>query len=245
MLGVTKLNLTCPWFLRASSKPQQICFDITRIFINTSVLRKTNGSNFEAKLFPSVPDIVNGHVVYWKAMGLGSVHLYDCFSPSTVFDLKRVRVKILSWWKRPRKEEKNHMYAPPHTQTPFSRTFFPAFPFIVFWPIKLSLVAISLENCEGGSLPRPLDPPPHPLVPQGACSLTSQNKDQNNQGSQETQLNYRCCFRFSFLMPHWFPPWNATLLIHTVDSASGQDEAYPVFLLATLVGTMVARDILR
>ena len=108
ILGVTKLSLTCPWFIRASSKPQQICFEITRIFINTSVLRKTNGSNFEAKLFPSVPDIVNGHVVYWKAMRLGSVHFYDCFSPVTVFDLKRVRMKILNQWKHTKKEKKNH-----------------------------------------------------------------------------------------------------------------------------------------
>ena len=44
---------------------------------------------------------------------------------------------------------------------------------------------------------------------------------------------------------HWFPPWNATLLIHMADSPSGQDKTNPVFLLATRAGTMVARDILR
>ena len=96
-----------------SSKPQQICFKIIRKFINTSVLRETNGSNFETKLFASVPDIVNGHVVYWKAMRLGSVHFYDCFSPSTVFDLKRVRVNILNKWKHTKKTLQNHIYAPP------------------------------------------------------------------------------------------------------------------------------------
>ena len=49
--------------------------------------------------------------------------------------------------------------------------------------------------------------------------------------------------RFTFLMPHWFPPWNATLLIHMADSASGQDKTNPVFLLATRAGMMIARDI--
>ena len=101
-----------------SSKPQQICFKIIRKFINTSVLRETNGSNFETKLFASVPDIVNGHVVYWKAMRLGSVHFYDCFSPSTVFDLKRVRVKILNKWKHTKKTLQNHIYAPPPPPPP-------------------------------------------------------------------------------------------------------------------------------
>ena len=51
--------------------------------------------------------------------------------------------------------------------------------------------------------------------------------------------------RFTFLMLHWFPPWNATLLIHMADSPSEQDKTNPVFLLATRAGTMVARDILR
>ena len=107
---------------------QKICFKITRIFINTSVLWKTNRPNFEAKLFPSVPDIVNGHVVYWKAMRLGSVHFYDCFSPSTVFDLKRVRMKILNKWKHTKKEKKTHMYASPHTHT-FLKKIFSGVPF--------------------------------------------------------------------------------------------------------------------
>ena len=153
ILAITKLNLTCPWFLRASSKPQQICFEITRIFINTSVLRKTNGSNFEAKLFPRVPDIVNGHVVYWKAMRLGSVHFYDCFSPSTVFDLKRVRVKILNKWKHTKKEKKiTCMYH--HTRTHLSQEhFFQRSLLLCSDQSKLSPVAISLGNCEGGSVP--------------------------------------------------------------------------------------------
>lgn len=48
---------------------------------------------------------------------------------------------------------------------------------------------------------------------------------------------------FTFLMLHWFPPWNATLRIHMAGSASGQDKTNPVFLLANRAGTMIARDI--
>ena len=133
-----------------SSKPQQICFKIIRKFINTSVLRETNGSNFETKLFASVPDIVNGHVVYWKAMRLGSVHFYDCFSPSTVFDLKRVRVNILNKWKHTKKTLQNHIYAPPPPPTPNPQRSLS----LRSDQSKISVVAISLGNCEGGSVPR-------------------------------------------------------------------------------------------
>ena len=115
-----------------SSKPQQICFKIIRKFINTSVLRETNGSNFETKLFASVPDIVNGHVVYWKAMRLGSVHFYDCFSPSTVFDLKRV-TKILRKTNFPLKSiTKSHLctaHPPPPPPPTFVKKILSGVPF--------------------------------------------------------------------------------------------------------------------
>ena len=48
--------------------------------------------------------------------------------------------------------------------------------------------------------------------------------------------------RFTFLMLHWFPPWNATLRIHMAGSASGQDTTNPVFLFATRADTMIAWD---
>lgn len=119
---------------------QQICFKITRIFINTSVLRKTNRSNFEAKLFPSVPDIVNGHVVYWKAMRLGSVHFYDCFSPSTVFDLKKSKSQNLKLVKTHQKGEKKS-----YTHLP-QENFIWHFLLLCSDQSRLSLVATSLGN---------------------------------------------------------------------------------------------------
>ena len=139
-------------------------------------------------------------------------------------------------------EKESHLCIPPPPT--FLKKIFSGVLFYCVWTNQNLACSHSLwGTVRVGASPAPRPRPP--LVPQGACSLANKNKDQNNRGSQETQLNYRCCLGFSFLMPHWFPPWNATLLIHTVDSASGQNEAYPVFLLATLVGTMVARDILR
>ena len=55
--------------------------------------RETNRANFQAKLFPTVSNVIHCHIVDWKSVCLRSVHFYDCFTPGSIFNLKARNVR--------------------------------------------------------------------------------------------------------------------------------------------------------
>ena len=72
-------------------------------------------------------------------------------------------------------------------------------PYFSIWSISTNLFS---ENCEHLKNFRNVD-----------CVLANYNKVQDAQANLKPQTNYRCCWRFSYLVPYWLISRN-TITIH-------------------------------